>query len=180
MPKICHAFAVTESWWFKRMIRAGGVTDQIPGGDTAKNKIKNRMKDVEQDIDQSLAITASTVAVSLDGWTSQNSFPMIAVNATWLDDHFKQHQACIEFIEIDSSHSGENLASIVYSTLKKFNICQKLLTITSLLCFGFPMRLALRPDQRRTRDGPERRPITGSSLCKVGRGIAELELQFLF
>jgi hypothetical protein len=56
---------------------------------------------------------------------------MIAMNVTWLDDHFKQHQACIEFIEIDGSHLGENLASIVYSTLKKFNICQKLLTITA-------------------------------------------------
>ena len=49
------------------------------------------------------------------------------MNIIWLDDYFKQHQVCIEFVEINDSHSEENLVFIVYSTLTKFNICQKLL-----------------------------------------------------
>ena len=84
---------------------------------------------MKQKINKKLATTASTVAVSLDEWINQNSLLMIVMNVIWLNDHFKQYQVCIEFVEINDSHSEKNLVFIVYSILMKFNICQKLLTI---------------------------------------------------
>jgi len=59
-----QAFTVTESWWFKRMMRAGGVTNQIPSGDATKNKIKNRMKNVEQDISPAASISKHNIPCS--------------------------------------------------------------------------------------------------------------------
>ncbi len=54
---------------------------------------------------------------------------MLAINVKWLGPNFEVYQACIEFIEIIGSHSGENLATIVENALKKHEIRQKLLTI---------------------------------------------------
>jgi hypothetical protein len=56
---------------------------------------------------------------------------MLAINGTWLGPNFEQYRACLEFIEIQGSHSGENLAATVFKTLKRLGLLQKLLTITS-------------------------------------------------
>jgi hypothetical protein len=55
---------------------------------------------------------------------------MLAINIRWLDTNFKRHQHCIEFIEIKGTHSGENLAEIVLTALKRFKCCHRLFTIT--------------------------------------------------
>ena len=125
----CQIFTVTKSWWFKQMMWAEEITKQISDDDAVENKIKNCIKNVKQKINKKLATTASTVVMLFNEWISQNSLFMIIMNVIWLDDHFKQHQVCIEFVEINNSHSEENLVFIVYSILMKFNICQKLLTI---------------------------------------------------
>jgi hypothetical protein len=65
--------------------------------------------------------SASSIALSLDGWTSQNSLPMLAINAHWMSSAFQQNRACIE-VEITGSHSGENLANIVATALERFHI----------------------------------------------------------
>ena len=76
-------------------------------------------------------ISASSIALSLDGWTSQNSLSMLAINAYWLSSDFQQHRACIEFIEINGAHSGENLANIIAIALDWFYISAKVITITA-------------------------------------------------
>jgi hypothetical protein len=75
--------------------------------------------------------SASSIALSLDGWTSQNSLPMLATNAHWMSSAFQQYRACIEFVEIEGSHSGENLANIVATVLERFHISDKVMTITA-------------------------------------------------
>jgi hypothetical protein len=32
--------------------------------------------------------------------------PMLAINAHWMSSAFQQYRACIEFVEIEGSHSG--------------------------------------------------------------------------
>jgi hypothetical protein len=44
---------------------------------------------------------------------------------------FTIYRACIEFLQINGSHSGENLAVIVFNALKKFKVLNKLLMITA-------------------------------------------------
>ena len=61
-------FTVTESWWFKQMMQAEEVTEQISDNDAIKIKIKNHIKDVKQKINKKLVTTASIVAVSFDEW----------------------------------------------------------------------------------------------------------------
>ena len=126
----CQLFTVTETKQFKVMMKSGGCQYHIPGADTVSNKLYARLVKVEAELHALLDRTCSTIALSLDGWTSQNSLPMLAINGKWLSPDFQLHQACIEFIEIKGSHSGENLAAIVFKALKKYGLLQKLLTIT--------------------------------------------------
>jgi hypothetical protein len=126
----CQPFTVTETKWFKSMMKAGNCQHKIPGADTVSSRLYTRLAPVEIELKALLEQTCSTIALSLDGWTSQNSLPMLAINGTWLGPNFQQYRACLEFIEIKVTYSGENLATIVYRTLKRLGILQKLLTIT--------------------------------------------------
>jgi GTPase Era involved in 16S rRNA processing len=56
---------------------------------------------------------------------------MLAINAHWMSSTFEQHRACIEFVEIEGNHSGENLANIVATVLERFHISDKVMTITA-------------------------------------------------
>lgn len=56
---------------------------------------------------------------------------MLAINGTWLGPDLYKYRACLDFVEIEGSHSGEKLAEIVYYKLTKLKIRQKLLTITA-------------------------------------------------
>ncbi|KAJ5264892.1 hypothetical protein N7505_007685 [Penicillium chrysogenum] len=54
---------------------------------------------------------------------------MLAINAHWMSSAFQQYRACIEFVGIEGSHSGENLANIVATVLERFHISDKVMTI---------------------------------------------------
>jgi hypothetical protein len=51
------------------------------------------------------------------------------MNIRWFGPKIERYQRCISFIEIDGSHSGENLTAIINTTLIKYSIRQKLLSI---------------------------------------------------
>jgi hypothetical protein len=112
------------------MLLAGG-NSRVPKGDAVRTKLMARVSYVEAELTKLFARTASTIAISLDGWTSQNGHSVLAVTARWIGPDFKVYQRCIEFIEIEGDHSGENLAGVLEKALKKHGLCQKLLSITA-------------------------------------------------
>jgi hypothetical protein len=126
-----QAFVAVESDYFKTLMRSGGYDGKIPGADTVANRIQDRVSASEAETTALLASTASTVSLTIDGWTSNNDKSMIGMNLTWLGPDMQQHRACIDFTQIDGKHSGENLAILVFKALKKHNVLQKLLTVTA-------------------------------------------------
>lgn len=162
----CQAFTVTESEWFRRMMKAAGCIAFIPKGDAIANKIHARVLTVEKNTSALLDRTCATIAISLDGWTSQNGKSYLAINGTWLGPDFMTYKACLEFIQIKGSHSGENLAETVYKTGKQFSILQKIITITGdnasnndTLCRHLYQRLSRKFD-----DYMEEHPIRGEPM----------------
>jgi hypothetical protein len=113
------------------MLRAGGCMSKVLGVDTVKNRRINRVGNVKRDNTKLFADKSSTVAISLDGWTSQNNYSVIAINTSFLGPNFEVYKRCIEFIEIEGSYLGENLARIVERALHKHGLLQKLLSITA-------------------------------------------------
>jgi hypothetical protein len=79
---------------------------------------------------QDLAITSQTIALSLDGWTSNNDISILAVIGHWLTEDFVYKERVLEFIEIDRAKSRENIAGIVIELLQELDINDKVISIT--------------------------------------------------
>lgn len=123
-------FTCVEQPSFKAMLRSVDFEASIPSADTVSRRLHLRLDALDSELRISMA-SASSIALSLDGWTSQNSLPMLAINAHWMSSAFQQHRACIEFVEIKGNHSGENLANIIATVLERFHISNKVMTITA-------------------------------------------------
>ncbi|KAJ5537463.1 hypothetical protein N7494_006942 [Penicillium frequentans] len=126
----CQPFTCVEQPSFKAMLRSVDFEASIPSADTVSRRLNLRLDALDSEL-QILMASASSIALSLDGWTSQNSLPMLAINAHWMSSAFQQHRACIGFVEITCNHSGENLANIVATVLERFHISDKVMTITA-------------------------------------------------
>ena len=73
-------FTVTENPWFIRMLRATGYHGRILKGDAIKAKLEARIDNVITQIIQDIEKTATTVCLTLDGWTSKNQKAILAIN----------------------------------------------------------------------------------------------------
>lgn len=78
-----------------------------------------------------LARTCSTIALSLDVWTSKNHKSILGVIGHWLTPNFEYRERVPEFSEISGSHSGENMAELLRNMLSELQLEDKLLTITA-------------------------------------------------
>jgi len=72
----------------------------------------------------------NTIALSLDGWKSQNGHKIFAIIGHWITSDFQLQHRILDFQEIEGPDTGENLASIVYTVLCELDIGAKLLSIT--------------------------------------------------
>ena len=77
-----------------------------------------------------LAITCKTVVLSLDVWTSKNHLSIISILGHWLTEEFDYSEKVLDFKELHGTHSGENLAAAVETTLEELDLELKLITIT--------------------------------------------------
>lgn len=126
----CQPFVVTKSASFKTMIKAAGYTGSIVKGDAIAARVTDRVATCEKSLVNLLERTCSTVALSINGWTSLNDLSILAVNGTWAGPDIKLYRACFEFIEVQGAHLGENLAYYIYDMGKRLNILPKILTVT--------------------------------------------------
>ena len=72
----------------------------------------------------------NTIALSLDGWKSQNGYKVLAIIGHWITADFQPQHRILDFQEIEDPETGENLASLVYNILCELDIGDKLLSIT--------------------------------------------------
>lgn len=59
------------------------------------------------------------------------SHAKLAITAHWIDARFKLHEALLAFDHITGSHTGYQLASVVFAVVEKFDLCNKLFCITA-------------------------------------------------
>ena len=84
---------------------------------TLTSRISMEFELDRQKLIQDLAITSQTIALSLDGWTSNNDISILAIIGHWLTEDFIYKEKVLEFIEIKGPKSGENIAGIVIDLL---------------------------------------------------------------
>jgi hypothetical protein len=128
-----QAFVAVGSEYFRTLMRSGGYDGKIPSADTVANRIQDRVSVSEAETTALLASTASTVSLTIDGWTTNNDKSMIAMNLTWLSLDMYQYRACIDFTQVDGKHSGEHLAVYVFKALKSIMSFKSFLRLLQIM-----------------------------------------------
>jgi hypothetical protein len=67
-----------------------------------------------------IANAKSKIHLWIDGWTSTNRLSVLAVGCSYMGADNKIHTVLLSLDEIDGSHTGANLAGIVFKTISKY------------------------------------------------------------
>lgn len=76
-------------------------------------------------------ITVPMVAFTLDGWTSPFQSSFLAVTAHWIDDNWVQQDVTLGFEHLKGPHTGKALMQAFVKVVERFNLQQKVMSITS-------------------------------------------------
>jgi hypothetical protein len=75
--------------------------------------------------------TVPMVAFTLDGWASPFQSSYLAVTGHWINDNWEQQDVTLGFEQLKGSHTGEALMQAFVKVVERFNLQQKVLSITS-------------------------------------------------
>jgi hypothetical protein len=75
---------------------------------------------------ENLHATSGLVHITLDGWTSCNNWSLLGVISHFLQDSGRQGHMVLGLREIEGTHSGENLCTVLVNILSEYNIWSKI------------------------------------------------------
>ena len=126
-----QSFSCIESPAFQQIFRdIPGIALPFTSRHTLRQRLVRDFDTQRTQLKDELATTCSTIALSLDVWTSKNQLPIIGIIGHWLTAEFEYREKVLEFGELHGVHSGENLAAAIEITLTELGLEQKLITIT--------------------------------------------------
>ncbi|KAF9079304.1 hypothetical protein BGX27_006630, partial [Mortierella sp. AM989] len=70
------------------------------------------------------------VAFTLDGWSSPFKSSCLVITRHWVDDNWALQDITLGFENLKDSHTGEVLAEVFVRPIERFNLQQKVLSIT--------------------------------------------------
>ncbi|KAJ8495678.1 hypothetical protein ONZ45_g12768 [Pleurotus djamor] len=97
---------------------------RIPSHTTVRTKIMdNGEKSMEAMVEM------FSVSLSLDAWTSSNQYAFLAIVAHFVSNEGVLEEILIDFQELIGSHTGANLAEVVWQTMLSFGLVGKVVAI---------------------------------------------------
>ncbi len=122
-------FNCLENKDFQELMQHLNYTLPFKSASTVKSKIQEQYETRKQIMRASIA-TAQSISFSFDVWTNPNCLAFMTIIGHWIDDNFKYHEEVLDFLEIVGSHTGENLAALIYPCTEDYNCSNKLLSLT--------------------------------------------------
>jgi hypothetical protein len=71
------------------------------------------------------------VAFTLDGWTSPFQTSFLAITAHWISESWVPQDITLGFEHLKGSHTGDALMKAFITVIERFNLQQKVMSITS-------------------------------------------------
>ncbi len=69
-----------------------------------------------------IAQVPGKISISMDGWTSKNMLPFLAIRGHWLDSEWNYQTKLLDFAYIEGKHSGEKHSEILIAVLGRLEI----------------------------------------------------------
>lgn len=98
---------------------------------TAKRTIESLYKEYNSKMKTTLETNEGKISFVIDCWTSSNQFPFQGVVARWINDEWELCTTVLDLTILHGSHEGVNIAAAFWKVVKDFNLCEKLLSVTT-------------------------------------------------
>ena len=99
----------------------------LPMGDAIRNQIFKSFENEKKRIKKELQEVPGDISFTLDGWTSKNQIPFLGITAHWISSNWELKNTILDFQPLEGSHTGENLATVFFDTLKEYGILNKVI-----------------------------------------------------
>lgn len=119
-----------ESKSFRQLLQHQGVSFTVSAA-TIKTLIELKVRESNDELRNTLDTTCEAAASIIDAWTSPNQMGFVAIMILWLTPNMELKQRLIEFDTIDGHHSGFNLSVKLTNALQRYNLVEKLVSITA-------------------------------------------------
>lgn len=120
-----HPFTIIEETGFIDYVRSIHPTTEIPTADTIKSHIMKFYEDDKEKIKNILKNISGKISFTTDCWTSLSSKSFMSITAHFIDDDWNLKHLLLDFIEINDSHTGQNLKNAFVIGLENFSIENK-------------------------------------------------------
>lgn len=113
------------------MIQTLNPDAQLYSDKTMRADLLDSFKEKLNELKVRVSAVPGKIAVTMDGWTSKNVLPFLAIRAHWLDDQWNYQSQLLDFCHIEGSHSGEKFKDLLLEVLQSLEIpLNKIISIT--------------------------------------------------
>ena len=116
---------IIEETEFINYIRSIHPTTKIPTADTIKTHIMKLYEDDKEKVKNILKTISGKISFTTDCWTSPSSKSFMSITAHFIDNDWNLKHLLLDFIEINDSHTGQNLKNAFVLGLENFSIENK-------------------------------------------------------
>lgn len=112
------------------MICSPSINLHIPG----RNQIRSRLLELSSVTSEHILDyfpPDSRMSIALDCWTSPHQKPFMAITGYFIDSDWNYQEILLGFPPLQGDHSGKELARVVASTIRKFQLGSRILGITT-------------------------------------------------
>ena len=119
-----HSFNETESEALHKIFEYldPRSTNALMSEKTTRRDITKYFETAKITIKERLSLARSRIHISYDLWTSPNHKAMIAIVAHWMVEDYEVKTALLAVREVHGEHTEENIANVVYSIMKEYDI----------------------------------------------------------
>ncbi|CAB4428634.1 unnamed protein product [Rhizophagus irregularis] len=117
-------FTIVEGWlkWILKKVTGGF---HLVSADTIRRDIIQYHIDIRTTIQKILKKTLGKLSLSLDIWTSTVVKSYMGITVHFIDNSWHLQQITLDFIELEGSHTGKNIAEELITVLNLYDISKK-------------------------------------------------------
>ncbi|XP_040151483.1 E3 SUMO-protein ligase ZBED1-like [Anopheles arabiensis] len=124
-------FSVVENEYFARFVKALNPKYVLPTRKSISNGALPALYNDTLKVVQTNLLTASTISLTADCWTSINNDSFCAVTAHYINSKYELCSQLLDCSEFCKSHTGKNVADLITNITDSFNITSKLVTLVT-------------------------------------------------
>lgn len=113
------------------MIKTLNPDAKLYSDKTMRSDLMDTFKEKFNELKEKVKTIPGKIAVTMDGWTSKNILPFLAIRAHWLDEQWEYHSQLLDFCYVEGSHTGSKFGDLFAAALHSLDIpLEKIIAIT--------------------------------------------------